>query len=54
MVPHRRTGLINLTLAHKYEQHLPKCVGVSIADDEAGWSLILDAAILLAAYGLQP
>jgi hypothetical protein len=37
MVPHRRTGLMNLTFAHKYEQRLPKCIGVLIADDDAGW-----------------
>jgi hypothetical protein len=37
MVPHRRTGLMNLTLAHKYEQRLPKCIGISIADDEVDW-----------------
>lgn len=34
---HRTTALKNLTFAHKYEQHLPKCIGVSIADDDAGW-----------------
>jgi hypothetical protein len=37
MVPHRKTGLMNLTFAHKYDQRLPKCIGVSIADDKHGW-----------------
>lgn len=37
MAPHRRTALMNLTFAHKYEQRLPKCIGVSIADDVGGW-----------------
>jgi hypothetical protein len=36
MLPHRRTGLMNLTFAHKYDQRLPKCIGVSIADRTAG------------------
>ena len=30
-LPARRNGLQNLTLAHKYEQKLPRCLGVSIA-----------------------
>ena len=34
---HRRVGLQNFTLAHKYEQRLPRCIGLSIADDENGW-----------------
>jgi hypothetical protein len=33
----RRVGLTNLTLAHKYDQRLSKCVGVSIADDSKPW-----------------
>jgi len=37
MLPHRRAGLMNFTLAHKYDQRLPKCIGVSIADDVDGW-----------------
>lgn len=36
-LPHRRNGLQNFTLAHKYELKLPKCIGVSIADDSDGW-----------------
>jgi hypothetical protein len=36
-VPLRRKGLQNFTFAHKYEMKLPKCIGVSIADDSAGW-----------------
>jgi hypothetical protein len=37
VLPHRRNGLQNFTLAHKYELKLPKCIGVSIADDADGW-----------------
>lgn len=37
VVQHRRTGLLNFTLAHKYDQRLSKCIGVSIADDTQGW-----------------
>jgi hypothetical protein len=33
----RRTGLQNLTLAHKYDQRLSKCLGVSFAPEEGGW-----------------
>ena len=33
----RRNGLRNFTFAHKYEMKLPKCIGVSIADDTDGW-----------------
>ncbi len=29
--------LQNLTYAHKYDQKLPKCVGVSFAPEEEGW-----------------
>lgn len=36
LLPHRITGLTNLTLAHKYDQRLLKCIGVSIADDSEG------------------
>ena len=35
-LPHRRIGLQNLSLAHKYELKLPKCIGVAIADDADG------------------
>jgi len=37
LLENRRNGLQNLTLAHKYELKLPKCIGVSIADDVEGW-----------------
>ena len=37
VLQHRRAGLVNFTLAHKYDQRLSKCVGVSIADDTQGW-----------------
>ena len=37
MLPYRRTELQNLTIAHKYELRLPKCIGVSIADEVDGW-----------------
>lgn len=37
LLPRRRVGLVNLTLAHKYDQRLSKCVGVSIADDIKPW-----------------
>ncbi|SDA16527.1 hypothetical protein SAMN05216315_10811 [Nitrosospira sp. Nsp18] len=36
-LPHRRKGLQNYTLANKYDLKLPKCIGVSIADDVDGW-----------------
>lgn len=37
LLQHRRTGLQNFTLAHKYEQRLPRCIGLSIAEGEGGW-----------------
>lgn len=37
VVHHRRAGLMNFTFAHKYDQRLTKCIGVSIADDTQGW-----------------
>jgi len=37
LLPRRRVGLVNLTLAHKYDQRLSKCIGVSIADDVKPW-----------------
>ncbi len=36
-IPRRQEGLRNITLAHKYDQRLPRCVGVSFAPDERGW-----------------
>jgi hypothetical protein len=33
----RQVALTNLTLAHKYDQRLLKCIGVSIADDTGPW-----------------
>jgi hypothetical protein len=36
LLPNRRKGLENLTLLHKYEMKLSKCIGVSIADDSDG------------------
>ena len=36
-LPHRRNALQNFTLANKYDLRLPRCIGVSIADDVDGW-----------------
>jgi hypothetical protein len=36
-IPQRRTGLQNLTMAQKYDQKLPRCLGVSFAPDTCGW-----------------
>jgi len=33
-------GLKNFTYAHKYDQKLNKCLGVSVAQDEGGYFLI--------------
>jgi hypothetical protein len=33
----RQQFLQNLTYAHKYDQKLPKCIGVSFAPEEDGW-----------------
>jgi hypothetical protein len=33
----RRNGLVNLTAAGKYEQHLDKCIGLSFVRDDDGW-----------------
>ncbi|MEL7024209.1 MAG: hypothetical protein AAGL69_10715 [Pseudomonadota bacterium] len=33
----RQNALQNFTLAHKYDQRLSKCIGVSIADDQDDW-----------------
>lgn len=37
LLARRRNALQNFTLAHKYEQKLSKCIGVSIAYDADGW-----------------
>ena len=37
LVHQRRTGLQNFTLAHKYDQQLAKCIGVSFSPDDDGW-----------------
>lgn len=34
---HRRTALLNMTLAHKYEQRVSKCIGVAIGNHDQGW-----------------
>lgn len=34
---HRRVELQNFTIAHKYQQRLSRCIGLSIADGEDGW-----------------
>lgn len=34
---HRRTALLNMTLAHKYDQRLSKCIGVAIGNHDGGW-----------------
>ena len=36
-IPDRQQGLINLTLACKYDLRLPKCIGVSFAPEDGGW-----------------
>lgn len=41
LLPRRQVGLTNLTLAHKFDQRLSKCVGVSIADDVKPWFTVL-------------
>jgi len=33
----RRTGLVNLTMACKYDQRLGKCIGISFVRDGDGW-----------------
>ncbi len=40
LVEIRINGLKNLTLAHKYDLKLEKCLGISVASDGAGWFLI--------------
>jgi hypothetical protein len=32
-IPHRRTALLNLTMAHKYDQRLQRCIGATFAPD---------------------
>jgi hypothetical protein len=36
-IEHRLQFLQNFTYAHKYDQRLPKCIGVSFAPEEDGW-----------------
>jgi hypothetical protein len=36
-LPHRRNGLQNFTLAHKYDLRATKCMGVAVADDINEW-----------------
>jgi hypothetical protein len=38
-IPKRQVGLQNFTMAHKYDQKMPRCVGVSFAPDSDGWYL---------------
>ncbi|MCE2745969.1 MAG: hypothetical protein LW710_08685 [Burkholderiales bacterium] len=37
LFPHRRNALLNMTLAHKYDQRLSKCIGIAIGNHEQGW-----------------
>ena len=37
LLPRRQIGLTNLTLGHKYDQRLSKCIDASIADDVKPW-----------------
>ena len=37
MLRHSRTAVSNMTLAHKYDQRLTKCIGVAIGNHEQGW-----------------
>jgi len=39
-IPHRQNTLINLTHALKYDQKLPKCIGVAITHDNEGWYFV--------------
>lgn len=36
-IEHRLQGLQNFTHAHKYDQRLSKCIGISFAHEEDGW-----------------
>jgi hypothetical protein len=33
LIPHRRVALLNLTMAHKYDQRLQRCIGLTFAPD---------------------
>ena len=37
MISYRQQGLINLTLACKYDLKMPKCVGISFSPDKDAW-----------------
>lgn len=37
LISHRREGLRGMTIAHKYDQRLSRCIGVTFAPDEGGW-----------------
>ena len=37
MFQHRRNALLNMTLAHKYDQRVSKCIGVAIGNHDQGW-----------------
>lgn len=37
LIPHRRKGLRGMTIAHKYDQRLSRCIGVTFAPDGGGW-----------------
>lgn len=37
LIEHRLQGLQNFTHAHKYDQRLSKCIGISFAPEEDGW-----------------
>jgi hypothetical protein len=34
---HRRNAVLNMTLAHKYDQRMSKCIGVAIGNHEQDW-----------------
>lgn len=40
LVQQRRNALQNFTLAHKYDQHLAKCIGASFSPDNDGWFFV--------------
>ena len=40
VVQQRRNALQNFTLAHKYDQHLGKCIGASFSPDNDGWFFV--------------
>jgi hypothetical protein len=37
LFPHRQGALLHLTLAHKYDQRVSKCIGVAIGNHKQGW-----------------